>query len=162
MFMDFLDRTGVVDLGNLTAKHIHDFCLYPDNRKPITRISYLGMIRRFLKYMFSQERLERDLSSAIVTAKHYRHGGLHDVLTEADFNKLLGSLDRSNALDRVGLFSPNQKPAENWSCLFYRTFPKLSSTTSGMDVLQLRCGTFLCVTKLLLNPLSRTTTYSMS
>jgi len=100
MFMDFLDRTGVVDLGNLTAKHIHDFCLYPDNRKPITRISYLGMIRRFLKYMFSQERLERDLSSAIVTAKHYRHGGLHDVLTEADFNKLLGSLDRSNALGR--------------------------------------------------------------
>jgi len=100
MFMDFLDRTGVVDLGNLTAKLIHDFCLNPDSRKPITRISYLGIIRRFLKYMFSQGRLERDLSSAIATAKHYRHGGLHDVLTEAEFNKLIGSLDRSNALGR--------------------------------------------------------------
>jgi site-specific recombinase XerD len=100
MFTDFLDRTGVVDLGNLTAKHIHDFCLNPDSRKPMTRTSYLGMIRRFLKYMFSQGRLERDLSSAIVPAKHYRHGGLHDVLTETEFNKLLGSLDRSSALGR--------------------------------------------------------------
>ena len=100
MFMDFLDRTGIVDLGNLTAKNIHDFCLNPDSRKPMTRTSYLGMIRRFLKYMFSQGRLDRDLSSAIVPAKHYRHGGLHDVLTETEFNKLLGSLDRSNAMGR--------------------------------------------------------------
>lgn len=100
MFTEFLDRTGVVDLGNLTAKHIHDFCINPDSRKPITRISYLGIIRRFLKYMFSQGRLERDLSSAIVTAKHYRHGGLYDVLTEAELNNLLGSLGRSDALGR--------------------------------------------------------------
>ena len=100
MFLEFLDRTGVVDLANLTAKHIHDFCLNPDNRKPITRTSYLGIIRRFLKYTFSQGRLVRDLSSAIAPAKHYRHGGLHDVLTEHELNQLLGSLDRSNALGR--------------------------------------------------------------
>jgi integrase len=100
MFMDFLDRAGVVDIGNLKAKHIHDFCLDPDGRKPITWLSYLGIIRRFLKYMFSQGRLERDLSSAIVTAKHYRHGGLHDVLTEAELNKLLSSSNRSDTLGR--------------------------------------------------------------
>lgn len=100
LFMDFLDRIGVVDPENLKAKHIHDFCLNPDGRKPVTWIYYLGIIRRFLKYMFSQGRLERDLSSAVVPAKHYRHGGLHDVLTETELNKLLSSLDRSSALGR--------------------------------------------------------------
>lgn len=100
MFTEFLDRRGVLDLGNLKANHIHDFCSNPGSRKPITWLSYMGIVRRFLKYMFTHGRLERDLSSAIVTVKHFRHCGLHDVLTESEINDLLGRLDRSDALGR--------------------------------------------------------------
>jgi integrase len=50
--------------------------------------------------MFSHGQLERDLSSAVVTAKHYRYSGLHDILTERELHGLLGCLDRSDALGR--------------------------------------------------------------
>jgi len=99
-FTEFLDHINIHDLRNLKAKDIHDFCMNTGNRKPITWLSYMGMVRRFLKYAFLLKGMEQDLSFAVGRAKYFRHSGLHDVLTESELNQILGCVDRSNAIGR--------------------------------------------------------------
>jgi len=99
-FTAFLDRINIHSLRNLRAKDIHDFCMNPGKRKPVTWVSYMGIVRRFLRYVFLYKGVERDLSFAVGGAKHFRHSGLHDVLTESELNQILGSVDRSNAIGR--------------------------------------------------------------
>jgi len=60
----------------------------------------MGIIRRFLRYVFLREGLERDLSFAVVTAKSFRYSEIHDVLSESEVGKILGCVDRSNATGR--------------------------------------------------------------
>jgi integrase len=99
-FTEFLDHINIHNLRNLKAKDIHDFCTNPGHRKPVTWVSYMGIIRRFLKYVFIRKGLEQDLSFAVGGAKHFRHSGLHDVLTESELHQILGGVDRSNAIGR--------------------------------------------------------------
>lgn len=99
-FTGFLDHINIHNLRSLRAKDIHDFCMNPGNRKPITWVSYMGMVRRFLKYVFLRKGVEQDLSFAVAGAKCFRHCGLHDVLTESELNQILGCVDRSNAIGR--------------------------------------------------------------
>lgn len=60
----------------------------------------MGIIRRFLRYVFPREGLEKDLSFAVGTAKYFRHSGIHDVLTEPEVSQILGCVDRSSAIGR--------------------------------------------------------------
>lgn len=99
-FTEFIDRINIHNLRNLRANHIHDFCMNPGNRKPVTWVSYMGIVRRFLKYVFLRKGLEQDLSFAVGRAKHFRYSGLQDVLTESELNQILGCVDRSNATGR--------------------------------------------------------------
>ena len=99
-FTQYLSNVDVLDFNNLEAKHIHDFCMNRGNRKAITWVSYTGMIKRFLKYVFIRGELGQDLSYAVGRSKHYRHIGLHDVLTGDEVDKIMKCIDRSNAIGR--------------------------------------------------------------
>jgi len=99
-FTEFLENRRVHDFKDLTAAEIHDFCMKRGNRKPVTWTAVLGMVRRFLKYLFLQHGLEKDLSFAVGSVKGYRHSGICDVLTEPEVDKILGSFDRSSATGR--------------------------------------------------------------
>jgi len=99
-FTEFVEHLGIRDLRSLKAVHVHNFCMNPNRRKPITWASYIGIVRRFLQYVFIRQGMEQDLSFAVGGAKYYRYAGLHDVLTEPELDKLLVSIDRSNAIGR--------------------------------------------------------------
>ena len=100
-FMEFLESGGIGDLKQLTAAHVHDFCSRrPDHHKPITWSGYVGYVRRLLKHAFAQGMLPRDLSAAAAGCRQYRDSGLHDVLCEAEVERLLSSTDRSSGIGR--------------------------------------------------------------
>jgi len=99
-FTKFLEQRSILIIKNLTSIDIHDFCIGRGSRKPITWSSYMGIIRRFLRYVFLREGLERDLSFAVGSSKCFRYSGIHDVLTESEVSKILVSVDRSNAIGR--------------------------------------------------------------
>ena len=99
-FAEFISRINIQNLRDLTAHHIHDFCIHRGNRKAITWVSYMGIVRRFLKYVFLRDGLDQDLSFAVGTAKYFRHSGVHDVLTEPEIDKILGCADRLSSLGR--------------------------------------------------------------
>lgn len=99
-FTKFLEQRSILIMKKLTTSDIHDFCIARGNRKPITWVSHMGIVRRFLRYVFLREGLEQDLSFAVGTAKYFRHSGIHDVLTEPEVSKILGCVDRSNAIGR--------------------------------------------------------------
>lgn len=99
-FTEFVEGLDIRDLRSLNALHIHDFCMNPNRRKPVTWVSYLCIVRRFLQFVFIHQGMEQDLSFAVAGAKCYRYAGLYDVLTEAELDKLLISVDRSEALGK--------------------------------------------------------------
>jgi integrase len=99
-FTEFIEHLGIGDLKSIKANHIHDFCMNPNGRKPATWVSYVGVVKRFLQYVFIRQGTEYDLSFAVGAAKYYRHAGLYNVLTESEINKILGSIDRSGAIAR--------------------------------------------------------------
>ncbi len=99
-FMEFLESAGIRDLKELTVAHVHDFCSRRPNVKPITWNGSVGFIRRFLKYAFVQGVLPRELSAAAAAGRQYQDTDLRDVLSEAQVQRLLGSVDRSSAIGR--------------------------------------------------------------
>jgi site-specific recombinase XerD len=99
-FTEFLEHSGIRDLRNLKALHVHNFCMNSNSRKPVTWVSYIGFVRRFIQYVFVRQGTEQDLSFAVGGAKNYRYAGLQDVFTETEVNKLLVSIDRSDAIGR--------------------------------------------------------------
>jgi integrase len=101
-FTEFVERSGIRDLSRLNVRHIHDFCSNPGSYKPTTWLWCMSNVRCFLKYVFSQEGLSCDLSPAVGGAKHFRHAGLPDVLTESEVNKILDCMDRSSPLGLRG------------------------------------------------------------
>ena len=94
-FIEFVTGKGVRDVSSLNVHIIHEFCGNPGSYKPTTWAVYMSSVRCFLKYVFRQEGLPCDLSLAVGGAKHFRHAGLPDVLTESEVNKILGCMDRS-------------------------------------------------------------------
>ncbi len=99
-FSESIEGLGIRDLSSLKAIHIHDFCMNPGTRKPITWGSYMGIVRRFLRYVFLCQGMEQDLSFAVGRVKHYRHAGLYDVLTQPELDRIFACIDRSNAIGR--------------------------------------------------------------
>jgi integrase len=99
-FTEFLEGLGIRDLRSIKATHVHDFCMNPGSRKPITWTSIVGIVRRFLKYVFIHQGTEQNLSFAAVGARYYNYSGLQDVLTEQELDKLLVSIDRSDAVGK--------------------------------------------------------------
>jgi integrase len=97
-FTEFVANRGVHNVSNLNVDIIYDFCGNPGSRKPTTWLWYMSCVRCFLKYVFSHEGLPCDLSLAAGGAKHFRHAGLPDVLTESEVNKILCCVDRSRSV----------------------------------------------------------------
>lgn len=99
-FTQYVEGLGLRELKSLQAFHLHDFCMNPLGRRPITWVSYLGVVRRFLQYVFLRQGMDQDLSFAVGGAKCYRYASLYDVLAETELCRLLLSVDRSAAIGK--------------------------------------------------------------
>ena len=99
-FTDFLAAEGVSALQALSPAQVQTFCTDLPGRRPATRLSYGPSLRGFLRWAFLAGHLPRDLSPAAVSARHYRHPGLPDVLTERESAARLESVDHATAIGR--------------------------------------------------------------
>ncbi|MDP2957064.1 MAG: tyrosine-type recombinase/integrase, partial [Longimicrobiales bacterium] len=98
-FADFLEQAGVRLMAHLQAAHVQRF-LTQLPQGPATRLTYGVTLRSFLRWVHVQGLLSTDLRAATISARHHRHQGLRDVLSEAELTRLLTTVDRSSRTGR--------------------------------------------------------------
>lgn len=98
-FAEFLEQSGVRTVGDITAPQIRQFCAQLP-QGPATRLTYGVTLRSFLRWAHVDGLLPMDLSGAPITARHHRHRGLRDVLSEEELDRLLTAVDRSSPVGR--------------------------------------------------------------
>lgn len=98
-FTEFLQQAGVRTIARIQAAHIQRF-LTQLPQQPATRLTYGVTLRSFLRWAHVEGLLPTDLSAATISARHHRHLGLRDVLSEDEITGLLTAVDRSSAIGR--------------------------------------------------------------
>jgi len=97
----YLERLGVSTWKQVQPAALRTFLVTQLSAiKPVTRLSYAGAIRSFFRWAYFNGVLERDLSPAAVTGRHYPLAGIPDLLTDAEVAALLQAVDRSTALGK--------------------------------------------------------------
>lgn len=100
LFAEALTRRGLSSLEQITVRDVQAFCRSVDNRSVLTRRSYVGTIRSFLRWAHEIGALPRDLSAAAMTARLYRLRTIPDVLMPAEVDQILSAVDRASPVGR--------------------------------------------------------------
>lgn len=98
-FAEFLEQAGVRTIEHIRAAHIQRFSTLRPG-KPAHRLTYGVTLRSFLRWAHVEGLLPMDLSAATISARHHRHTGLRDVLSDDEITRLLTAVDRSSAIGR--------------------------------------------------------------
>jgi site-specific recombinase XerD len=98
VFAQYLQQGGVGELAAITPRHVREFYENPSADRP--RRSYSSTLRAFFRWASAQGLLRSTLSDAIPRPRRYRFASLPDVLSEADVDRLLSSVDRSTPRGR--------------------------------------------------------------
>jgi integrase len=99
-FAAFVDQLGVRTLASLQAPQIQQFFAQLHAQKPTTRLTYGVSLRSFLRWAYQEGLLPTDLRAAVIVARHMRHTGLRDVLSEEELTRVVTAVDRSSAIGR--------------------------------------------------------------
>ena len=99
-FAAFVDQVGVRALAHLQAAQIQQFFAQLHAQKPATRLTYGVSLRSFLRWAYQEGLLPTDLRAAVIVARHMRHTGLRDVLSEEELTRVVTAVDRSSAIGR--------------------------------------------------------------
>lgn len=99
-FAEFLTGAGVQTLSELAVRHIQDFCRQLAGRAVLTRRSYVGTVRSFLRWAHQEGLMSRDLSGAAMAARVYRLRSVPDVLSVAEVDHIVSAVDRSTPIGR--------------------------------------------------------------
>lgn len=99
-FAEFLTGAGVRTFTELAVRHIQDFCRQLTGRAVLTRRSYVGTVRSFLRWTHQEGLLSRDLSDAAMAARVYRFRSVPDVLSVAEVDHIVSAVDRSTPIGR--------------------------------------------------------------
>jgi integrase len=99
-FAGWLTRLGVTRLSDITVRQIQDFCRSFSHLAVPTRRSHVGIVRRFLRWAHHESLMARDLSLAATGTRLYRLRTVPDVLTSAEVDQILSSVDRSSPIGR--------------------------------------------------------------
>jgi integrase len=99
-FAESLTRVGLATLGDLTVRQVQDFCRSFTGRAVLTRRAQVGIVRGFLRWAHQEGVVPRDLSLAATGTRLYRLRTIPDVLTSAEVDQILSSVDRSSPVGR--------------------------------------------------------------
>jgi integrase len=99
-FAESLTRVGLATLGDLTVRQVQDFCRSFTGLAVLTRRSQVGIVRGFLGWAHQEGVVPRDLSLAATGTRLYRLRTIPDVLTSAEVDQILSSVDRSSPIGR--------------------------------------------------------------
>jgi integrase len=97
---EFVGRNGVCAITGIQAFHIQQFFTQLTGQKPATRLTYGVTLRSFLRWAYRDGRLLLDLSAAVITTRHFRQGGVRDVLSDDQITRVLATANRSTAIGR--------------------------------------------------------------
>ena len=98
IFAEFLEGAGIKELCRITPRHVREF--YENAENGVPRRSYGSTLRAFFRWAAAQGWLSDSLSDAIPRPRQYRYVNLPDVLSQADVDLILTSVDRSTPLGR--------------------------------------------------------------
>jgi integrase len=98
-FAEFVEHTGITSIAQIQAGHLQRFCTHLP-QGPATRLTYGVTLRSFLRWAYVEDRVPTDLSAATISARHHRHRGVRDVLSDDELARLLAAVDRSSAIGR--------------------------------------------------------------
>jgi len=99
-FAESLTRVGLATLGDLTVRQVQDFCRSFSGLAVLTRRSHAGIVRGFLRWAHEESLVPRNLSLAATGTRLYRLRAVPDVLTSAEVDQILSSVDRSSPIGR--------------------------------------------------------------
>jgi integrase len=99
-FAEFVEQAGVTTISGIHATQIQRFFTGLEGQTPATRLTYGVTLRSFLRWACLEGLLPADLNAATITARHHRHTGIRDVLTDEEVHRLLSAVDPSSAIGR--------------------------------------------------------------
>lgn len=101
-FTDFLDSKGVKSYFDLNSEHVNSYikiilCNYSKESAAL----HMGIMRRFLKYLYEAEIIHDDLASGMITVKiDHSPAHLPSVLTEDEITRILAAVDRESPMGK--------------------------------------------------------------
>lgn len=101
-FTDFLDSKGVTSYSNLKLEHVNAYikivlCNYSKGSVAL----HIGIMRRFLTYLFKTGIIHDDLASRMITVKiDHSPAHLPSVLTEDEIARILAAVDRESPMGK--------------------------------------------------------------
>jgi site-specific recombinase XerD len=100
-FTNYLEQVGVSIWNDVPPTALRAFLVTQlTGQHPTTRLSYATTLRGFLRWVYLQGLLSRDLSAAVATVRQYRLTGIPDLLTDDEVAALLQTVDRSTPLGK--------------------------------------------------------------
>lgn len=101
-FTDFLDSRGVTAYSKLTLEHANSYikivlCNYS---KEVAAL-HMGIMRRFLNYLYETDVIQDNLASKLITIKiDHSPAHLPSTLTEEEITKILAAVDRESPMGK--------------------------------------------------------------
>jgi integrase/recombinase XerD len=98
VFAEYLEHAGIRELSGIKPQHVREF--YENAKHGTPRRSYGSTLRVFFRWAAAQDWLSSFLADAIPRPRRYQFVDLPDVLSQADVDRILTSVDRSTPLGR--------------------------------------------------------------
>lgn len=95
-FLDYAEQQDITQLADLSVELINSYTLTLSGRNKATVKSTIGPIRIFLRFLYTNEYMEQDLSQFIGSVKMHSQTKIPSVWTKDEVLKLLAAIDRGN------------------------------------------------------------------
>jgi site-specific recombinase XerD len=97
LFAEYMIKSGVVDIVDITPTHISEYILSMKGHAPTTMQSELGRIRRFFKFAYLEKYTDGNLELAIPKFGHSVPLKDANIWSKDELNQLLSVIDCGNA-----------------------------------------------------------------
>jgi len=94
-FSCYLNEMQVSEFQRMTHEHISGFAATLGGYHPKTYSSFMVTIRRFLRYLFQNNIIEKDLSLCVPSVTVWRNTDIPTTWSSDEIEKLIASIDRS-------------------------------------------------------------------
>ena len=95
-FLDFSEQRNLLRFSDFTVQSVQDYVQTLSGLQKVTVKSMLGDLRIFLRFLFSNGHLEKDLSQFVDKVPVREQTGLPSVWAKEEVLKLLAAIDRGN------------------------------------------------------------------
>lgn len=100
-FLNHICGLGIKDISLLKYETVQEFVLMEaQNYSRVTLKSNTGTIRKFISYLKSRGKIQKDFSKSIIAPKTYSHDRCPKYLTSDEIQAIIGSVDRRTKIGK--------------------------------------------------------------